>query len=37
MYTNLVMTSYPTKSNKILKMLGADIFRKSIKPLEDLV
>lgn len=36
-YTNLVMTSYPTKSNKILKMLGADIFRKSNKPLEDLI
>lgn len=36
MYANLEMTSYPTKSNKILKRLGGDIFRKSNKPLQNL-
>lgn len=36
MYANLGMTSYPTKSNKILKRLGADIFRKSNIPLQNL-
>lgn len=33
---NLEMKSYPTKSNKILKSLGADIFRKSNKPRQNL-